>query len=309
MTAGRYIARMSVPAPVARRAHWVELDVEVPSGREDGVTAALWMCGTTGAWTVRPGVVRAYFDGEAEGVNARFRAAWRETTGEEWQGTLAARLTADHDWLARWRAGVEPVAVTPTLWVTPPGTGIEDGEGVSRRVVVIQPGQGFGTGSHPTTQALLRWIEAGPGERVLDVGCGSGVLGIAALVLGARLAVGLDVDGDAIANADENRRLNRVTGRMCLVRGSLDALAGDTRFDRVLANLDGRTLEGLTGSLLERCGGGGRLGVAGLLVGERGRFLGWLRGWPVEIVDERIDEDAAGGDVWWSAWLARRGGS
>jgi len=296
---------MPSPVPAVDRAPWVELDLEISPEDEERVAASLWAGGSVGAWTIREGLVRAYFEGRAEDVEARFRAAWLEVTGEEWPGALCPRIALERDWLARWRASVGPVEVTATLWVVPPGAVAGDRVPRGRRVVVIQPGQGFGTGSHPTTRALLAWLESEPGERVLDVGCGSGVLGIAALLLGARFAVGLDPDPDALANADENRGHNGLRRELRLVRGSVDALAPDARFDRVLANLDRRTLGALTGALVERCAPGGRIGVAGLLAAEAAGFRETLAGHPVEIAEERTDGDPATGDAWWSAWLAR----
>lgn len=292
----------AVAAPVS----WVELDLEISEDEEERVAAALWACGSLGAWTVHPGLVRGYFDSRSGDVEERFRAGWRDATGEAWDRPLRARGAARRDWLEQWRASVVPVAVTPTLWVAPPG-GLPPLDASSdARVIVIQPGQGFGTGTHATTQALLRWLEDEPGQRVLDVGCGSGVLGIAALALGARRAVGLDLDPDAIANAVENRRRNRVADGLMLVRGGPESLARAARFDRVLANLDAPTLARLAGPLLARCAPRGRIGVAGLLKGEREAFLASPLGRGARLLDERTDRDASTGDAWWSGWLEPR---
>ena len=144
---------------------WTELDVEAPGGEEERVVAALWECGTVGAWTVREGLVRGYFSGQGSDVTGRFRGAWRAVTGADWTGDLRTRPAPDRDWLARWRATVRPVEVAPELWVAPPGAETVGGPGA--RVIVIQPGQGFGTGTHPTTRG--RTACAPPGRRPATV--------------------------------------------------------------------------------------------------------------------------------------------
>jgi ribosomal protein L11 methyltransferase len=288
--------------------------------REETAVAAAALCGTLGAWCERAGLVRAYFvDRSAEALERDFRVAWRGAGGEPPAPAIEIRAFDEIDWLSRWRESARPVEAAPGLWIVPAGTdapaaGLAPNAGrvpaaeaalpAGARAVVIRPGQGFGTGSHPTTRALLRWLAADPpGGAVLDVGTGSGVLALAALALGAPRAIGLEIDEAAIGNAAENRALNG-TRRLGLVRGSLRTLRAGVRFDRVLANLDRATLERLVPELARHVAPGGRMGIAGLLEGEEDPILALADEAGLTLVDRAVEADPATGDDWWSGWLA-----
>ncbi len=96
---------------------------------------------------------------------------------------MAAGRLEDTDWVAANRAQFEPIRVTPRLWIVPTWHTAPDPQAIN---IVLDPGAAFGTGSHPTTRLMLEWLEAeiAGGERVLDYGCGSGILAIAAMRLG-----------------------------------------------------------------------------------------------------------------------------
>lgn len=303
--------------------YWIELAVAAPAEAEETVAAALAACGTLGAWTV-PGLVRAYFPDTADALLPAFDAAWREMAGESCPYPLTTRRLAPVDWLAGWRESVRPIRVTARLWVAPPGAPPgREAMTPGAAVVWIEPGQGFGTGSHPTTQALLRWLDREPGfDRVLDVGTGSGVLSLTAIARGAGKAIGIDIDQWAVMNAARNRTLNDGGLRLALVQGPLDAVAPGARFDCVVANLDGDSLGCLLPDLAARCADGGRVGVAGALAGDRERLLGTAARSGLALLDESADRDlhgppdepdnpdgpdnADGPDniaEWWSAWL------
>lgn len=281
----------------------VELAVAAPAEAEDTVAAVLAACGTTGAWIPAPGDVRAYFRTPSPDLERRFASHWRSVTGEEFAFPLRLRPVPEQDWLAGYRAAARPIRIGDRLWIAPPD--FEPDTPQPGPVVLIEPGLGFGTGEHPTTRALLRWIhDAGPFQRALDVGTGSGVLALAALAGGTEAAVGLDPDGFALENAARNRELNRARG-LTLVRGSLDALAPGARFDLVLANLDSPSLDRLLPALARRVTPEGRLGVAGALGPDRTPLLERSRAAGLVLLDERLDPDPAPGDLWWSGWLGR----
>lgn len=155
--------------------------------------------------------------------------------------TLTTRTLPEQDWNARWAASLQPIQLGRRIYVRqswnsvamPPG-GIE---------LIIDPRRAFGSGYHATTQLMVAWLEdcIHGGERVLDVGTGSGILAMAALRLGAVSALGIDHDAEAIECAREYAAVNGFGPELELQVAALENLAPAT-FDWLLANLDRKTL-------------------------------------------------------------------
>jgi ribosomal protein L11 methyltransferase len=152
-------------------------------------------------------------------------------------------------------------------------------------VVELDPGGGFGSGAHPSTRLLLEALveRIAGGERVLDVGCGSGVLGISAVRLGAAHALGTDVDPDAVGATLRNAAMNGVQPRVDATLSPLGQVAGT--FDVVLANIGREALVGLRHELPTRLAPDGWLAVSGFSSGQADLVAGWLR--PLQVVDQR----------------------
>lgn len=143
---------------------------------------------------------------------------------------------AEEDWRNNWKQYFHPLPVGERLMIVPSWYENYDAQG--RTVLNIDPGLAFGTGGHETTRLCLEMCEKymKPGDTVLDVGCGSGILSIAALLCGAKSAVGVDIDQKAVDTARENAALNGVDDRYTALCGSFtDKVEG--KFDIVLANI------------------------------------------------------------------------
>ena len=155
--------------------------------------------------------------------------------------SLSVHTISDQDWNAVWLASLQPVRIGHQFiirqsWnsVDPFFAGIE---------LVIDPKRAFGSGYHATTQLLVEWLEDGirGGERILDIGTGSGILAMAALRLGAASAVGVDNDPEAIECAQENAQANGFGGELKLQTSSLEQLSPG-QYDVIVANLDRKTI-------------------------------------------------------------------
>ncbi|MFH1137935.1 MAG: 50S ribosomal protein L11 methyltransferase [Pseudomonadota bacterium] len=176
-------------------------------------------------------------------------------------------LIGSGDWSEKWKEGLEPIEVGPTLAIKP--TWREYSPRPGQVVLEIDPGMAFGTGRHETTLMCLREIEdffrrpEHQGRSVLDVGTGSGILALACVALGAGPVTAIDVDPETLPVAEENIVRNGFGGRISLVCGGPETAR--ERFDLVLANLTAGDIIGLAGELAGLTAPGGRLVLSGIL--------------------------------------------
>lgn len=204
-----------------------------PADLEDALVAELWLAGTQGVQS-------------SEGPDGRLRVEAYFSAGSPAAGfdlppgieLVADEILPDADWLAAWRERARPFAVGETLLVDPREPGEEEVEvPAGRRLLRLPARAAFGTGGHESTSLALELMEGMElrGRRVLDVGTGTGVLAFAALLFGARSAVGFDVDVAAPVHARDNSALNGL--RPLWYAGRLKAVRESPLFDVALINV------------------------------------------------------------------------
>ena len=163
--------------------------------------------------------------------------------------TIDQSNVQEDDWLNNWRKFFKPMPVGEKLLINQ--SWFTDTDPKGRLVINIDPGLAFGTGKHETTrlcmEALERYVKGG--ERVLDVGCGSGILGIAAVLLGADSAFGVDIDETAVRTANENAQVNHVSDRMTAIAGDLVDKVTE-KYDIVVANIVADAIIALSASVM-----------------------------------------------------------
>jgi ribosomal protein L11 methyltransferase len=203
--------------------------------------------------------VSALFDAEqnAEAIDAALRRA----LPAEIAPSLSLERLRDRAWERAWMDGFHPMRFGNRLWVCPSGMQVDAADAL---VLDLDPGLAFGTGTHPTTALCLEWLDRHPptGQRVLDYGCGSGILALAALRLGAIAAIGVDHDPQALEASQHNARRNGLAERLQVY------LPGDEPrppADLLLANILAAPLIELAPELARRVRPGGSILLSGIL--------------------------------------------
>ncbi len=166
---------------------------------------------------------------------------------------------AEQNWVQLTQSQFDPIRVSGRLWIVPSWHVAPDPEAI---VLVLDPGMAFGTGSHPTTRLCLEWLErtVSTDISILDYGCGSGILAIAAAKLGAKEVLGVDIDLQAVSAAKSNAELNTVSARF---EASTKEIKG--QFDIVVANILSNPLKALAPAICAHVRPGGRLALSGIL--------------------------------------------
>lgn len=200
---------------------------------------------------------------------------------------------ADNDWVRLTQSQFEPIPISSRLWIVPTWHTAADPLAIN---IILDPGLAFGTGSHPTTRLCLRWLDNNltGGESVLDYGCGSGILAIAAMKLGAAHAVGVDVDAQAVTASRDNACANHVEN----VEFYLPNNAPKGHYDLVVANILTNPLRMLAPLLADATNSGGQIVLSGILEAQAADVMNIYNQW-FEL-NEPIFEDG------WSCLSGRK---
>ena len=196
--------------------------------------------------------------------------------------TFTEEEVAEQNWVQLTQAQFDPIQVSERLWIVPSWHVAPDPNAI---VLVLDPGMAFGTGSHPTTRLCLEWLErtVTPGVSILDYGCGSGILAIAAAKLGAGEVLGVDIDLQAVTAAKNNAEANQVSA--CF-DDSTKEIQG--QFDIVVANILSNPLKALAPAICSHVRPGGMLALSGILVEQADELIEAYSSYiPLALADSR----------------------
>ncbi len=208
--------------------------------------------------------ISALFDAAIDDTAIRLAVAGATKAGS--MPTMRFASVADQNWIENWNRTLQPMKFGQHLWICPTGSKCPEPDAT---IIDLDPGLAFGTGSHPTTALCLDWL-ANSGcssDTVLDFGCGSGILSVAALALGAKRVLAVDLDEQALRATHANARKNHVAERLDITRP--EALKcnrnGDRKFDRIVANILSNTLIERATELQNFSHTGTRIALSGIL--------------------------------------------
>lgn len=233
----------------------------------------------------------ALFDDDTDAL-ALLAALESFDPGLRWDQTTF-RKVEDQDWERAWLDQFKPMRFGARTWVVPWNHDVPAEAGADAAIIRLDPGLAFGSGTHPTTALCLEWLDTLAaqgvlqGRDVLDFGCGSGILALAAIKLGAARADGIDNDPQAIIASHDNAERNGVAAQLHAV---LPDQAAQRRYPVVVANILASALDALAETLVGHCEPGTRIALSGILAGQEEELLQRYAAWFDELKVARQDD-------------------
>jgi ribosomal protein L11 methyltransferase len=272
-------------------AAWITVRI-VPGAERDAVSASMFDAGAMGVQETDEALLtQVATQSEADAIV-------RAVLAEHPNAAATTEALPNVDWSEQWKRGIRAQRLGE-LTVAPPW--LADGLDPAH-TIVIEPAMAFGTGEHATTRGVVRLLQGviRPGDQVADLGAGSAVLAIAAAKLGATRVAAIELDHDAIENAEQNVARNGVAGRVTVIEGDAAVLLPLVAPVRVVtANIISSVLVELLPVIAESLDADGRAILSGILAAERDQMVRVIEdfGWRIEADDSE--------DIWWSVTIAR----
>lgn len=252
------------------------LDADADTGNERAILEP--GVGETPLWKAL--VLTALFDADADALTL-LAALEAFDPGLDWT-QVGFRKVEDEDWERAWLDQFQPMRFGARTFIVPWNHDVPSDAGDDAAIVRLDPGLAFGSGTHPTTALCLRWLDSLAadglleGRHVLDFGCGSGILALAALKLGAAKAVGVDNDPQALLASADNAQRNAVDADFSVYLPDDEPV---TTYPVVVANILASALDALAERLAARVAPGGRIALSGILKGQEDELLARYAPW------------------------------
>lgn len=291
---------------------WLELSVDAPPEYVEPLSEIFRRFGEGGVAVEQPGgfnpdegeappvpdavTIKAYLpvDATTQDRRDRIAAGARLVARMARISDLRERTVSEDEWRDSWKEFFHPLRIGRGIVICPTWRECETEPGDA--LIRLDPGMAFGTGHHPTTRMCIEALERAisPGDRVLDLGCGSGILSIAAAKLGAAGALGFEIDAAAVRSARANAEANGVADRVEIVRGTLpSAKAPPQSFDLALANISARVVSDMAPRLVDCLAQGGTLIASGVIEAHLAGVVAALESAGATIRERTMDGDWA----------------
>jgi ribosomal protein L11 methyltransferase len=274
--------------------NFFELEIKCSKKNYDGILEVLYLSGINNILETDTSVVVYLPENEKEKIDTLNRYLFSKKLSDK--DSIILKVLQNQDWDKNWKKTIKPVFIKDRIIVYPSWFKKEVGKYKSRILIEIDPKMSFGTGHNETTQLVLELMcdfYDSKDKYSLDYGCGTGVLAIAAIKLGQKESVAIDIDEDSIENAREYAVKNNVDGKIKIYKRDIFEIK-KKNFDIVYANILRNVIEKNLGEIYKRLKTGGKLFISGVLADEENQISDSLRKNNFRIVDKRFKSEWLG---------------